>query len=66
MCKHEEKHCPRCNSIFECKPGNIMQCQCSTIKLTEAVKLFIQKEYNDCLCLNCLEQLSKNRDIARH
>ena len=61
MSKHEEKHCARCNLVFECKPGTITQCQCGSIQLSETVKAFIEKEYNDCLCLQCLEELTENQ-----
>jgi hypothetical protein len=59
MNKHEQKHCPRCNSAFECKAGSIMQCQCATIQLSVEESAFIQAKYEDCLCINCLQQLQK-------
>ena len=36
--KHEPRNCPRCNKTFECKVGNIAQCQCSSIVLSEEEK----------------------------
>jgi Cysteine-rich CWC len=39
-----------------------MQCQCSTIQLTDPVKAFIEKEYSDCLCLQCLKEITENQD----
>lgn len=57
MSKHEEKHCPRCNTVFECKAGTIMQCQCSAIQLTVEESAFVQAKYDDCLCINCLYEL---------
>lgn len=59
MCKHEEKYCPRCNKMFECKAGSITQCQCSSVQLTVAERSFIEKHYNDCLCLVCLIELKQ-------
>lgn len=59
MCKHEEKYCPRCNKMFECKAGSITQCQCNTVKLTEEERSFIEKKYSDCLCLSCLDELKQ-------
>jgi hypothetical protein len=59
MCKHEEKKCPRCNISFECKPGNIGQCQCFGIALSSEEKVFIAEMYNDCLCTRCLHQFSQ-------
>lgn len=55
--KHEIKSCPRCGSKFECKPGNITQCQCFEVKLTKDETLFIKELYDDCLCANCLRKL---------
>ena len=40
MPSHEVKQCPRCNSLFECKSGSVLLCQCQTVALTE-----MQREY---------------------
>lgn len=60
--KHEEKTCPRCHKPFECRVGDIGQCQCSGVQLTNEEKILIEEKYNDCLCRNCLEEL-KNKYI---
>jgi hypothetical protein len=57
MCKHEEKKCPRCSQVFECRVGDILKCQCYGIELSVAEEAFIKSTYNDCLCRNCLFQL---------
>ncbi len=59
---HEQKNCPRCNKLFECKVGDIGRCQCSGILLSTEMKLFIEIKYNDCICINCLQAL-KNKYI---
>ena len=59
MCKHEEKRCPRCSNTFECKVGTIAQCQCNAINLSMEETAFIQAKYEDCLCINCLNELQK-------
>ena len=59
MYKHEEKHCPRCSLVFECKAGSIMQCQCFGISFNEEEKQLVEKEYTDCLCRNCLLEMKK-------
>ncbi len=64
MCKYEEKLCPRCNCLFECKPGNITQSQCYGISLTETEKQVIETKYADCLCINCLHEL-KNEAVIK-
>ena len=57
MDKHERKNCPRCNSLFECKPGNITQCQCYGVYFTEEEKRAVESKYTDCLCIDCLLSL---------
>ncbi|MBS1576219.1 MAG: cysteine-rich CWC family protein [Bacteroidetes bacterium] len=57
MNTYESKYCPRCSKAFDCKPGNIVQCQCFGIQLTSEQKTLIQDRYNDCLCKDCLLQL---------
>ncbi len=57
MCQHETKKCPRCNAAFECKPGNITQCQCFGITISNELKKHIEERYSDCLCRACLLQL---------
>ncbi|TMI65686.1 MAG: hypothetical protein E6H07_07180 [Bacteroidetes bacterium] len=55
---HEHKSCPRCKNNFECKPGNITQCQCYGFKITDELRVYMEQRYHDCLCRNCLEYLS--------
>ncbi|MBG9376268.1 cysteine-rich CWC family protein [Panacibacter sp. DH6] len=62
MPKHEPKVCPRCNNEFECRAGDITNCQCSAVALTVEEQAFIEDRYNDCLCTGCLHAL-KNRYV---
>ena len=57
MSLHETKYCPRCGEEFECKPGNITQCQCFTVNLTKQEMQLIRELYDDCLCRQCLIEL---------
>ncbi len=57
MCFHESKKCERCNSIFECKAGTIMQCQCYAVRLTLEERVYVENRFSDCLCINCLQEL---------
>lgn len=57
--KHEEKKCPRCGSDFECKVGDIANCQCNAIPVTPETVALVSKNYDDCLCRDCLSELSK-------
>lgn len=63
MCKHEEKNCPRCNTSFECKTGDVIKCQCYGIELSVAEEAFIKSTYNNCLCNNCLVQLKSRYQL---
>lgn len=59
MPQHEEKICPRCQKNFECKVGNITECQCFGIQVSEALQAFLlNKGYEDCLCADCLRELT--------
>lgn len=53
------KTCPKCGKAFECKPGNITQCQCYRVSLTREESVFIKEIYNDCLCAECLIKLKE-------
>lgn len=68
MCNHEDRKCPRCGAGFACKPGNITQCQCFGIVISEDQKTFIEERYTDCLCRSCLEYLQSevNRFKEKH
>ena len=57
MCRHEDKYCPRCNGVFECKLGNITQCQCFGISFNEEEKRLMAEAYADCLCRHCLVEM---------
>jgi hypothetical protein len=65
MCKHEEKYCPRCKASFECKVGDIAQCQCNSLALTVEERAFIADRYDDCLCRNCLLELKQRAVLFR-
>jgi hypothetical protein len=62
MPQHETKICGRCNLAFECKAGDITQCQCYNVQLSVEERAFVEERYKDCLCANCLLQL-KNRYV---
>ena len=58
MPSHEVKQCPRCNSLFECKSGSVLLCQCQTVALTEMQREYIASSYQNCLCPKCLLYIS--------
>lgn len=50
------KSCPRCGKSFECVHS--ANCWCATITLDDATRTKL-KQYNDCLCKECLIQIKK-------
>jgi hypothetical protein len=65
MCNHEHKTCPRCGGEFQCKPGNITQCQCFGIQFSAEQKKHIEQRYQDCLCRKCLQTLQNEVELFR-
>lgn len=59
--KHEPKACPRCGGGFECKVGNVLQCQCMAVPLDTEDRAYIQARYEDCLCAACMKALQRER-----
>ncbi|MGF2412477.1 cysteine-rich CWC family protein [Ferruginibacter sp.] len=66
MCMHEAKYCPRCNQSFECKVGNIAQCQCYGIILSAQERAYINSLFNDCVCAACLQQMKNDFINCKH
>jgi uncharacterized C2H2 Zn-finger protein len=56
--KHELISCPRCKKIFECKMNNITHCFCQQIFLKKNILEFLDKNYDSCLCKNCLQEIN--------
>jgi len=63
MVSHETKDCPRCRQAFECRSGDILRCQCESVKLVQRHRDFISGRYDDCLCAVCLDELRSECDI---
>ncbi|WP_144908641.1 cysteine-rich CWC family protein [Mucilaginibacter frigoritolerans] len=59
MANHENKYCPRCQQPFECKVGNILQCQCHGLTFSELEEMYIRTTYHDCLCRDCLQSIKR-------
>ena len=65
MTKHEEVFCPICNGLFTCKMGDIANCQCNTVQLTEATVNFLAKTNLSCLCKDCLKRINQIVIVAK-
>lgn len=64
--KHEIKHCPRCGDSFECKVGDVVNCQCYEVKIQVQTNEFLAQAYYDCLCKNCLAAIDKQLMLAEN
>ena len=62
--KHEPKHCERCGAGFECRVGDVLRCQCSTVPLNDHERQFIANRYDECLCAGCLAELKLEHEAA--
>ena len=51
------KTCPRCNTTFRCCAASIETCACYGIPLNTKQSKQLLKQYNDCLCRNCLLEI---------
>ena len=58
MARHEDKQCPRCQRLFECKCGSITLCHCSEFSLAPETQEALRLRYDDCLCPLCLGELA--------
>ena len=65
MSRPETKDCPRCNKSFQCKAGNITQCQCFDIKLNPELKALMEQQFHDCLCPDCLKHLLQELNLFK-
>ncbi len=54
-----EKICQSCKKIFECKVDDIENCDCNSIQLNSGAIEKIKKEFESCLCFDCLKQYEK-------
>ena len=62
---HETINCARCELTFVCKVGNITQCQCYGIILTEEMQQYINKQFAGCLCLSCIKNLQQQLNAGK-
>lgn len=55
--KSSGKKCVRCGNEFVCKPNDILHCDCRKIELNKEEYIFINTQFADCACNNCLKEL---------
>ncbi|MCK5465314.1 MAG: cysteine-rich CWC family protein, partial [Bacteroidales bacterium] len=47
-----------CHCEFECRNGNIMECDCIHVILSEVALSYINNRFADCLCVDCLREIN--------
>ena len=55
-----KKICTRCSTSFGCRQDRVELCKCSHTSLTPGTKDYIKDNYDDCLCPNCLKEISSS------
>ncbi|RDH80662.1 MAG: hypothetical protein DIZ80_16660 [endosymbiont of Galathealinum brachiosum] len=63
--KHEQKTCPHCNTNFECKSGDIVNCQCESVMLKQEHRDYISSQYDDCLCAHCMRIMRSEYNVEK-
>lgn len=53
--------CERCGQPFTCG-ASLAGCWCEEIELSEAASAELRRNYRDCLCRTCLEQLADGKE----
>jgi len=59
----EAATCPRCGGPFQCGARDAY-CDCFDLKLDEATRERIAREFSGCLCLACLKALAAHPGAA--
>jgi hypothetical protein len=57
------KKCSKCQHPFECT-NDKLGCWCEGLFIELDVLNSLQKEYNNCLCINCLSQFADNKQLT--
>ncbi|MDM4766584.1 cysteine-rich CWC family protein [Pelomonas sp. SE-A7] len=55
--------CPRCGGPFHCGAADA-RCDCFDLKLDEALRSELARQYQGCLCLSCLRELKRQQAEA--
>lgn len=55
----EKEVCPRCGKSFEC--GKSGKCWCYELDVPNSILEKIEKDYDSCLCPDCLKEFSSTK-----
>ncbi len=53
-----EKICDICSKVFSCNAAAIASCACSTVTVSPQTRLYLQANYADCICPDCLRRIN--------
>ncbi|HEY1090168.1 MAG TPA: cysteine-rich CWC family protein [Burkholderiaceae bacterium] len=53
-----DDRCPRCSGSFHCGATDA-HCDCFDLKLSDALREQLKKDYEYCLCVACLRELAR-------
>ncbi|MBW7845672.1 MAG: cysteine-rich CWC family protein [Bacteroidia bacterium] len=57
-----EKYCPKCGKKFYCNSNDISKCFCNTVLLTQTTLLQLKENFTNCLCWECLNEISETHE----
>ena len=53
--------CPKCKKQFQCLAEDISNCGCNTVQINQELRLLLSKNFETCLCTDCLTELVFNQ-----
>jgi len=59
-----DDRCPRCGQPFHCGAQEA-HCDCFELKLGEALRQQLARQYSRCLCIACLRQLQAGESARK-
>ncbi len=60
------KICGRCGQTFSCHQHSVEGCHCSLHNLRPELAKELSEKYTDCLCGDCLAELTQTDNIKDH
>lgn len=52
------KKCTICSKVFNCNAAAIADCACNGVTLSPETRLYLEVNYNDCICPDCLRKIN--------
>ncbi|MBQ4421321.1 MAG: cysteine-rich CWC family protein [Bacteroidales bacterium] len=59
-----KKICPKCKEEFECKHNE--NCFCMKYSISEQNLNILKKEFDNCLCEDCLKEYAIKQEETKH